>query len=429
MRLGLKLNRPAGAAPAGDTAQAVERAVVPSLGGSIVGSASTLPAVRDRPMRRLPMPMPILLMRSPRQTLRTVSFLVVVLLPVAVAAAYYFAVAADQYVAEFRFTLSTAEPSRLDPLSLLAGNPTQSAASIESQILVQYIASRAMVDEADAALDLRRLFSPPEADWWARPPQRATIEELVHYWKGQVDPFYEPASGTVAVRVRAFAAADALRLAQTIVAACERLVNDLSARARRDALHHAEAELSQAESRLKSALGEIRAFRDREGLIDPARTAEATALLSTRLRDDLLRAKADLGTLQNYMRDNAPSVKVLKARIHSLEAQRSSLAREITDPDAARRDTLSRALGTYEQLESERKFAEAAYQLALRGLDQARANADRQRVFIASFIPPRLPEEALYPRRWRTLGTVTLIAFALWAIGGLAVQSVRDHLA
>jgi len=257
----------------------------------------------------------------------------------------------------------------------------------------------------------------------------ATVEELVYYWKGQVDPFYDPANGTVAVRVRAFAAADALRLAQTIVAASERLVNELSARARRDALHHAEAELGQTESRLKTVLAEMRAFRDREGLIDPARTAETTGLLSARLRDELVRAKADLATLKAYMRDDAPSVKVLKARIHSLEAQRTSLAREMTDPDAARPDTLSRVLGSYEQLESERKFAEASYQLALRGLDQARANADRQRVFIASFIPPRLPEEALYPRRWRALGTVALIAFALWAIGGLAVQSVRDHLA
>ena len=101
----------------------------------------------------------------------------------------------------------------------------------------------------------------------------------------------------------------------------------------------------------------------------------------------------------------------------------------MTDTDTTRPDTLSRVLGSYEQLESDRKFAEASYQLALRGLDQARANADRQRVFIASFIPPRLPEDSLYPRRWRALGTVALIAFALWAIGGLAVQSVRDHLA
>ena len=129
------------------------------------------------------------------------------------------------------------------------------------------------------------------------------------------------------------------------------------------------------------------------------------------------------------MRDDAPSVKVVKARIRSLEGERRSLAHEMTDADSARSDTLSRVLGSYEQLESERKFAEAAYQHALQGLDQARANADRQHVFIASFVPPSLPEESLYPRRWRSLGTVALIALALWGIGGLSVQSVRDHLA
>jgi capsular polysaccharide transport system permease protein len=273
------------------------------------------------------------------------------------------------------------------------------------------------------------MFSPPQADWWARLPRPAPIEELVRYWQGQVDPSYDPANGTVTVRVRGFAPADALRLSQAIVAACEKLVNDLSLRARRDTLGHSEAELAQAEARLKAVLGDIREFRDREGLIDPARTAEGTGLLTTRVRDDLVKANAELSTLKAYMRDDAPSVKVLKARIRSLEAQRRSLAQEMTDPDGARPDTLSRVLGSYEQLESERKFAETAYQHALQSLDQARANADRQHVFIASFIPPSLPEESLYPRRWRSLGTVALIALALWGIGGLTVQSVRDHLA
>lgn len=363
-----------------------------------------------------------------RLSLRLFSFVALVALPTALAASYYFAVAADQYVAEFRFTLSSADAPRLDPVSLLAGNPAQSPAALESQILVQYITSRAIVDRIDASLDLRRFFSPPEADWWSRLSQPASIEELVRYWRGQVDPFYDPANGTVVVRARAFAPAEALRLSEAIVAACEKLVNELSLRARNDALHHAEAELARTEARLKSVLGEIRAFRDREGLIDPAKTAEASGLLATRLRDELIKAKAELATLRSYMREDAPTVKVLTARIRSLETQRRNLAREMTDLDKTRSDTLSRALGTYEQLESERKFAEAAYHLALRGVDQARANADRQRVFIASFIPPSLPEEALYPRRWRSLGTAALLAFALWGIGGLAAQSVRDHL-
>ncbi len=363
-----------------------------------------------------------------RLSLRAVSFATIVLLPIAVAAAYLFVIAADQYVAEFRFSLSTVDKQRLDPVSLLIGSTSHAPAALESQIVVQYMMSRAIVDELDPAIDLRRLFSPPSADWWARLPAAAPIETLVRYWKGQVDPFYDPANGTVTVRTRAFTPADTLQLAQAMVAASEKLVNELSLRARRDTVRHAETEVAEAETRLKSVLGGIREFRDREGLIDPGEAAKASGLLVTRLRDELVRANAELSTLKAYMRDDAPPIKVLQARIRSLETQRRAVGHDLTDSDKSRSGTLSALLGSYEQLESERKFAEAAYQHALLDLDQARADADRQQVYIASFVPPSLPEEALYPRRWRSLGILALVSFAIWAMGGLIIQSVRDHL-
>ena len=360
---------------------------------------------------------------------RLVSFIAVVLVPFLLTASYLFAVASDQYVAEFRFTLNSVDAPRFDPASLLA-NITAHAppAALELQILVQYIGSRAIVDKIDAALDLRRLFSPPQADWWSRLSTPATIEMLVRYWRGQVDPIYDGANGTVTVRIRAFDPGDALRLAEAVVAACETLVNELSLRSRHDAVARANAELAQAEGRLKTLLARIRAFRDREGLIDPTRAAEATGALASRLRNELSKANTDLAILKRYMRDEAPSMQVLTTRIQAIETQLRSLAAEMTDPEEARPDRLARRLGEYEQIDSERRFAEASYQLALRAVEQARANADRQRVFIASFVPPSLPEEPLYPRRWRTLGTAALIAFAIWGIGGLAAQSVREHL-
>src|SRR5438270_12212490 len=158
------------------------------------------------------------------------SFIAFVLVPIMVVAVYLFTIAADQYVSEFRFSLSSIDPPRLDPLSLLAGNASRAPAGLESQIVVQYIASRAMVDQLDGSLDLRHMFSPPEADWWARLPRPTSIEALVLYWRGQVDSFYDPANGTVVVRVRAFTPVEALQLAKAIVAASEQLVNDLSAR-------------------------------------------------------------------------------------------------------------------------------------------------------------------------------------------------------
>jgi capsular polysaccharide transport system permease protein len=356
------------------------------------------------------------------------SFLIVVVLPVLVAAVYLFLIAADQYVAEFRLTLRSGDAPAADPLSLFGSELSRSPAAAESQVVAQYIASRAIVDALDPKLDLRRLFSPPYADGWAALPLPASIEELVHYWKGQVDPFYDAATGTIVVRVRAFDAEGALRLASAIVAASEQLVNDLSARARRDAVRTAEDEVAQAETRLKAALARIREFRDREGILDPGKTAEATAALATSLRGDLLKASSDLATLKAYMTDDAPPVKVLRARIRSLEAQQRTLGNEMTAGPTGHAKTLSQSLGSYEQLEADRKFADTAYQHALESLDRARDNADRQHIYIASFVPPSLPESALYPRRWRSLGVVMLIAFAVWAIGALAVQSVRDHL-
>ena len=361
---------------------------------------------------------------------RGLSFIVVVALPVAAAALYYLLIAANQYVAEFRLSLRTVDQPRVEALALFGGDAGHTGAAAECQIVAQYIASRAIVDDLTAKLDLRVLFSAPQADWWARLSGSASIEQLVRYWQDQVDPFYDQATGTIIVHARAFTPDGALALAQAVVGASEKLINDLSARSRRDAVGYAEAEVAAAESRLKAALAAIGAFRDRAGTIDPAKAADANAALSTKLRDDLLKATARLATMKAVVREETPAIRLLKARIHSLEAEQRDLAREMTAAaaPASGPPALSQQMASYESLEAERKFAETAYQHALEGLDRARDNADRRHIYIESFVPPSLPQESLYPYRWRALGTVALVTFAIWAIGCLAVQSIRDHL-
>jgi capsular polysaccharide transport system permease protein len=361
---------------------------------------------------------------------RGLSFIVVVALPVATAALYYLLIAANQYVAEFRLSLRTVDQPRVEALALFGGEASHTGAVSESQIVAQYIASRAIVDDLAARLDLPALFAASQADWWARLSGSASIERLVRYWQDQVDPFYDQTTGTIIVRARAFTPEDALTLARAIVGASERLINELSARSRRDAVGYAEAEVAAAESRLKAALAAIGAFRDHAGTIDPAKAADANTALSTKLRDDLLKANARLATMKAVVRDETPAIRLLKARIHSLEAEQRDLAREMTaaSAPASGAPALSQQMASYESLEAERKFAETAYQHALEGLDRARDNADRRHIYIESFVPPSLPQESLYPRRWRALGTVALVAFAVWAIGCLAVQSIRDHL-
>jgi capsular polysaccharide transport system permease protein len=366
--------------------------------------------------------------RRRRSRLGWFSFMIVVAVPVIIAAAYYLLVAADQYVAEFRFALRSAEPERNNPALFLQESIAPSPIGVDSYVVVQYLASRAIIDDLSATIDLRQMFSRSEADWPVRLDPPVSIEELVRYWKGQVDAFFDATNGTIVVRARAFTPQDALRLAEGILASSERLVNDLSARARRDALQNAEDEVGRAEKRLKSALTRLREFRDREGIIDPRKTADATVALAGRVRDELVRTDTELSTLKHYMRDDAPSIKMLEARVQSLEAQRRAVESEVTDTEKTRSEALSRVMGSYEQLESERTFAEQTYQHALQALDRSRINADRQQVYLATFVRPTLPEEALYPRRLLSLAVASGVAFAIWMIGGFILQSVRDHL-
>jgi capsular polysaccharide transport system permease protein len=360
--------------------------------------------------------------------LRLLSFVLVAAAPTVLAGVYYFLIAADQYVAEFRFALRAVEPVRGEIGGIFQAGVAPSPVSVDSHAVVQYIDSRDIIDDLGKTLDLREMFSQPAADWWARLQLPVSIEELVRYWKNQVDAFYDVTNGTIVVRARAFTPQDALQLAQGIFASSERLVNELSERARRDTLRNSEKEVRNAEKRLKAALARISEFRDREGLIDPRKSADATQALAGRIRDDIVRADTELSTVKHYMREDAPSVKMLEARIQSLQAQLQSVESEVTNTERSRSEVLSRVMESYERLESERTFAEKAYQHALEALDRARMNADRQQVYIAGFVQPSLPEEALYPRRLRSVCIVLFVCCAAWLIGALTVQTVREHV-
>jgi hypothetical protein len=70
--------------------------------------------------------------RRRRFPLRLLSFLIFVAMPVALAGYYYFFVAADQYVAEFRFALRSVEPMRSEVSTIFQGSVAPSPVGVDS---------------------------------------------------------------------------------------------------------------------------------------------------------------------------------------------------------------------------------------------------------------------------------------------------------
>ena len=361
------------------------------------------------------------------------SFVAFVLAP-SMAVILYFAVfASDQFAVESKFAVRSVEAEA--PQSEAGGGTSPSssvgfsftATGQNAYIVTSYIRSRAIVDDISQKLNLREIFRRPEADFWARLKSDASIDELTEYWLSMVDTYVDSISGVVTVRLRAFRRDDALTLGRAVVETGEALVNRISERARRDATAMAEKEVRRAFETVQKALAELHDFRDKAGIIDPGQTMGEIGKLLIPLLSEKIRLESELFVATREMSDVAPTVHVLHGKLESVEAHIKELKAKITSDSGGSGHTVAASIAKFEELEIQRQLAERFYALAQADLESAQMRASRQNVYLSVFVPPSLPEESRYPRRF-AFSLLTFMALTIvWSIVVMIMASVEDH--
>ncbi|MDB5510996.1 MAG: lipopolysaccharide biosynthesis protein [Enterovirga sp.] len=358
-----------------------------------------------------------------------VSFILMVLLPTAVAAYYYAFVASDIFVSEAKFAVRGASeklPTTAAGASM-AGNLTMMNSNQDAYIVANYIQSGPMLDRLEKDERLRSLFARESVDWLSRLNADAPAERLRKYWSRMASASVDSISGVVSLEVRAFTPEDALNLSRSILKASEELVNDISRRKREDAVRFANEELARAEARVKAAATSMQRFRNETGFLDPVKSAEAVSKLLGLLRAEKIELSNELTTARFSLSANAPSVQVLSARLAALTTQIQDIERELTTQADGEDKTASKALAVYEGLMLEREFSEKFYTTVMALAEGARVEADRQQLYLVTFVQPALAQMALFPRRGADVVVVFACALAVWSVLSLLVAAVRDH--
>lgn len=365
--------------------------------------------------------------------LARLSFLVFVILP-SLATIFYLAfVASDQYVSEARFAVrSVSAEDDSSGKSVLGGSGsalTMLASANTSQnahIVASYIRSPALVSDLLRTVDLRQIFFQPEFDPLSRLKAGASKDELTNYWLSMVKATIEGPSGIVTLEVAAFRREDALLLARETLRLSEMLVNEISARARRDATAAAEEDVLRSFAIVRKALGELQQYRNEAGIINPVEAATDTAKLMLQLMAEKIRLENDLFVGRRQLSESAPTIKTLNSRLQSVDAQIADLRAKISG-DKKQVDNIAAKLSKFEELEVSRQFAEKRYEIAQASLDRARLHAERQNVYLTTFMQPSLPDEAKYPNRLSLSIIISMILLAIWSIAALVWASVEDH--
>ncbi|RXF70841.1 hypothetical protein [Hansschlegelia zhihuaiae] len=365
-----------------------------------------------------------------------ISALLAIGLPTVLASIYYGLIAAPQYVAEARFAVRGADDmaSPADALSMLTGlGVAATSTTSDSYIVSQFIESSQLVGNLQRTLDLRGVYTSDKADFVAkyRPYDfEDTLEHLTTYWNSVSWNYFEPISSTITFTVRAFSPEEALRIARETVRESEKLVNKLSERAREDAIALAKQEQARAELRLKMARKAVQDYRDRKGQTDPMTVATAKSTLIAGLEQELAKQEADIAGRTAFLNKDSPSVRVLRQTADALRSQIEQERAKIGSlQNSGQRELMSASLNEFEGLETEREFAQKAYEAATTAVEAARMRAEQQSRYLATYVEPYLPEDSLYPARLQMVLLVLVCSTVAWAIGVLVFYGIRDHTA
>lgn len=359
------------------------------------------------------------------------SFLLLVLLPLLATTAYLFSVAEDQYASTVGFTVrredgTGSSTELIGGLARLAGSGSTS----ETDILYEYIQSQEIVAVIDERIGLGDLYSvhwpgDPLMALWPDP----TIEDLHWYWSRMVRISYDQSSKLIELRVLAFGAEDAQRIADEIVKASQNRINDLNIQARTDVMRYANEDLQSGLQRLKAAREALSSFRTRTQILDPAADIQGRMGVLNNLQQQLAQALIDndivLATTQegDPRRDQAARrIQVIRDRIG---AERATFASDSETNIAG--ETYPALIAEFESLTVDLQFAEETYRAALAAVDVARANASRQTLYLAPYITPTLPQTAEFPQRLVLSGLAALFLTLIWATGALIYYSIRDR--
>jgi capsular polysaccharide transport system permease protein len=344
-------------------------------------------------------------------------------LPTAIAAIYFGMIASPQYESITSFTIQSADaPSGGSPLqALLMAVPGTSAR--DPMLVEQYIESRDMVDLLIREHGLREHYANTERDWFARLANDATVDDVHEYYLDHIRVELDDHAGTVNLHVRAFTPEQAEAFGQAILDASERMVNQLSNRARTDRIRYAEEQVASAAERLTKARRALVEVQADGAELNPQASAQAVLGIRSQLEGELAIARAELATLTATLQRDAPQVLEQRRRISALQHQITEQTQRLAGDGSG----LNAAIARFEPIYVEKELSERLYEAALGSLEVARIDAARQHRYVVRIAGPSRPEAPAHPILWRELLTVFILSFALLGIGTLVIASVREH--
>lgn len=352
-------------------------------------------------------------------------FAITVLLPTIVATVYYGLIASDVYVSESRFIVRSAEKSNQAGFmgALLQGTGL-SKAQDDTYPVIDYIQSRDALSVLNKNGEIAREYG-EKGDFASRYLKifGEGNEALWKYYSSHiVNVDLDTVSSITTLKVRSFSPQEAKAINERLLNLSEGLINKINERATKDAVTFSQGRVNAATEQAKSAAAALAAFRNSNTVFDPDKQSATQLVQVAALQKNLFDEQAQLAQLEKIAPKN-PQINALKTSIEVLTQQIARSSGDVT----GKRSSLSTKAAAYARLELDAEFTSKELASAMTSLENARAEAQRQQLYLERIVQPNEPDMAVEPRRLRSIAATLIVGLVIWGIVTIFVSGVKEH--
>lgn len=353
-------------------------------------------------------------------------FLFTVVLPTLVAVFYFGLIKSDIYISESHFVIRSPERQIQTGLGAIFQGAGFSRSQDDAHNVHDFMLSRDALQNINAEIDLRKAFNRREVDLFSRFNPLGidnSFEALFRYYRKRIAIELNNTSTISILQVRTFNTEDSYRINEMLLQMGEEFINRLNERSRQDMIRFAKSEVNIAAQKAKKAAKDLSDFRNKHGVFDPERQSALQLKQITKLQNELLATKVQLGQVRDFTPES-PRIPSLKKRIEIL---RSEIENEMAKVAGGGHRSLTGKAVEYELLMIERAFADKQFAAAMVSLEQARSDAQRQQLYLERIVQPNKPDIAIEPRRIKSILTTFILGLIIWGIVTMFVSGVKEH--
>ncbi|PSS46525.1 sugar transporter [Enterobacter sp. FS01] len=356
------------------------------------------------------------------KSLKLGSFLWVILC-FAIAVIYFCLIASDRYVSRADIVIKQADQIKMlpDALSMLGIG----GSNHEDVLLIQdYLKSPDMLKKLDKDLGLKAHYQSNKIDYFSRLSANVSQEDFIEYYREHLNLRLDELSGVLTIELQAFDPAYGQRVVGLMLKESEGFINKLGHQVALEQLAFVEKEVDRAYKRVQMEKAKVLDFQNQHHLLSPESTSTARLGVVSQIEGELAQQQAKLKQLQSYMKETAPAVVSLQAKVDALNQQLAQEQKRLTGAD---KDAMNEITARYMDVQTQATLAADIYKTGLISLEQARVEAYRKLKHLLVISQPSRAEDAEYPRRLYNLTTIGVILCLLYGLIVMGLATLREH--